>query len=120
MNSALLHANTAHLGFLKDHRAIKTSTFALVFMGTSHQGSDSANMGMRLVGVASIFVHINDKLSNFLPRDSEMPQSVLGHYGGISSEIMIEFAYQFYLHINACGKSISLGSTTFCYGPRRS
>lgn len=105
VKSALLHSNSTHPGHLKEHRAIKTSTYGIIFMGTPHQGSESATWGMRLVGVASIFVHTNDSLLKNLAKDSEILENVLAYYAGISSDFVTKFAYETYPTPLAMGKA---------------
>jgi hypothetical protein len=106
VKSALLHSNSTHPGHLKEHRAIKTSTYGIIFMGTPHQGSDSSAWGMRLVDVEFIFIHTNDSLLKNLGKDSEMLQNVLAYYAGISSDFVTKFAYETYATPLATGKAV--------------
>ena len=63
-------------------------------MGTPHQGGEGVAWGKRLVGVASIFVHTNDRLLNILERDSEILQQQLGQYNSISGDFKTKFAFE--------------------------
>jgi hypothetical protein len=86
----------AHSGHLKEHKAIKTSTYGIIFMGTPHQGGEGVPWGQRLVNVASIFMHTNDNLLRVLAKDSETLQSQLAQYAPISSDFVTKFAYETY------------------------
>jgi hypothetical protein len=86
----------AHSGHLKEHKAIKTSTYGIIFMGTPHQGGEGVTWGQRLVNVASIIMHTNDNLLKVLAKDSETLQSQLAQYASISSHFVTKFAYETY------------------------
>jgi hypothetical protein len=86
----------AHAGHLKEHKAIKTSTYGIIFMGTPHQGGEGVPWGQRLINVASIVMHTNDNLLKVLAKDSETLQNQLAQYAPISSDFVTKFAYETY------------------------
>ncbi|KAI9855038.1 MAG: hypothetical protein M1813_000582 [Trichoglossum hirsutum] len=91
---ALIYSHLAHSRHLPEHRAIKTCTYGIIFIGTPHQGGEGVAWGQRLVNVASIFVNTNDKLLNALEKDSEALQNQLTQYTSISTDFMTKFAFE--------------------------
>jgi hypothetical protein len=75
-------------------KAIKLSTYGVMFFGTPHQGTDSASWGKVLVNVASIFQHASTALLEHLERDSEWLEMQLEQYNSISSEIFTIFCFE--------------------------
>ena len=86
----------AHSGHLRYHRAIKTSTYGIIYMGTPHQGGEGVSWGQVLVNIGSVFINTTDKLLNVLEKDSEILQSQLAQYAAISSDFVTKFAYETY------------------------
>ncbi|KAK4451012.1 hypothetical protein QBC34DRAFT_459505 [Podospora aff. communis PSN243] len=107
VKSALIHADAARQEALDDHRAIKISTYGIIFMGTPHQGSNAADLGSFLVNVASMFVPTNDRILKHLKRDSEWLQQQLGQFGPISRDFVTKFEYESY-ETPTRGPSISI------------
>ncbi|KAL9131006.1 MAG: hypothetical protein Q9217_000948 [Psora testacea] len=103
---ALIHSDAARKGALEEHRSIKTSTYGIMFMGTPHQGSSSAQIGELLVNVASVFVAADDRLIKHLEESSEWLQQQLQQYGPISGEFVTKFAYEEYKTPTVMGHSI--------------
>jgi hypothetical protein len=81
-------ANNEHL------KAIKLSTYGVMFFGTPHQGTDSASWGKVLVNVASLFRHTSTALLEHLERDSEWLEIQLEQYNAISSDIFTIFCFE--------------------------
>ncbi|KAH0419847.1 hypothetical protein CcaCcLH18_14269 [Colletotrichum camelliae] len=104
VKSALIHSDAAREDALVEHRAIKTSTHGILFMGTPHQGGNGVQLGRVLVNVASIFVSADDHLLKHLERDSEWLQQQLGQFGPISREFVTKFAYEGYPTSSPLGK----------------
>jgi hypothetical protein len=86
-------ADVSHNEHLK---AIKLSTYGVMFFGTPHQGTDSASWGKVLVNVASIFRHTSTALLEHLERDSEWLEMQLEQYNSISSGIFTIFCFESY------------------------
>ncbi|MCJ1342919.1 hypothetical protein MMC31_001108 [Peltigera leucophlebia] len=77
-------------------KAIKLSTFGILFFGTPHQGGNDVSRGKRLVDVASVFYHTSDVLLNHLEKDSEWLETQLEQYKPISAEIFTLFCFESY------------------------
>lgn len=86
-------ATVSHNEHLK---AIKISTYGILFFGTPHQGGNYVSWGKMLVNVASIFRHTNSDLLDHLERDSEWLGTQLEHYKPISADIFTIFCFETY------------------------
>ncbi|USP73005.1 hypothetical protein yc1106_00279 [Curvularia clavata] len=106
VKSALIHSDAARRGALEEHRAIKLSTYGILFMGTPHQGGSGVALGKLMVNVASVFMAADDRLLQHLERDSEWLQQQLGQYGTISGDFVTKFAFEEYATPTVLGKSI--------------
>jgi hypothetical protein len=106
VKSALIHSDAARRGALEEHRAIKLSTYGILFMGTPHQGGSGVALGKLMVNVASVFMAADDRLLQHLERDSEWLQQQLGQYGPISGDFVTKYAYETYATPTVLGKSI--------------
>ncbi|CAN9148983.1 unnamed protein product [Alternaria alternata] len=103
---ALIHSDAARRGALEEHRAVKLSTYGILFMGTPHQGGSGVALGKLMVNVASVFMAADDRLLQHLERDSEWLQQQLGQYGPISGDFVTKFAFEEYETPTVLGKSI--------------
>jgi len=106
VKSALIHSDAARRGALEEHRAIKLSTYGILFMGTPHQGGSGVALGKLMVNVASVFMAADNRLLQHLERDSEWLQQQLGQYGPISGDFVTKFAFEEYATPTVLGKSI--------------
>ncbi|KAF3031307.1 hypothetical protein E8E12_000040, partial [Didymella heteroderae] len=106
VKSALIHSDAARRGALEEHRAVKLSTYGIVFMGTPHQGGSGVALGKLMVNVASVFVAADDRLLQHLARDSEWLQQQLGQYGPISGDFVTKFAFETYATPTLLGRSM--------------
>ncbi|KAH3938470.1 hypothetical protein HBH53_256910 [Parastagonospora nodorum] len=104
VKSALIHSDAARRGALEEHRAIKLSTYGILFMGTPHQGSSGVALGKLMVNVASVFMVADDRLLQHLERDSEWLQQQLGQYGPISSDFVTKYAFEEYATQTVLGR----------------
>ncbi|CAI9635625.1 unnamed protein product [Alternaria burnsii] len=105
VKSALIHSDAARRGALEEHRAVKLSTYGILFMGTPHQGGSGVALGKLMVNVASVFMAADDRLLQHLERDSEWLQQQLGQYGPISGDFVTKFAFEEYETPTVLGKS---------------
>lgn len=96
-------ADVSHNEHLK---AIKLSTYGIMFCGTPHQGTDSASWGKVLVNVASIFRHTSTSLLKHLEKDSEWLQTQIHQYRSISSDFFTIFCFESYPTPLLTGESI--------------
>ncbi|KAL1598071.1 hypothetical protein SLS59_007081 [Nothophoma quercina] len=96
VKSALIHSEAARRGALEEHRAVKLSTYGILFMGTPHQGGSGVALGKLMVNVASVFVKADDRLL----------QQQLGQYGPISGDFVTKYAYETYATPTLLGQSM--------------
>jgi hypothetical protein len=93
-------SNNEHL------KAIKLSTYGILFFGTPHQGIEHVSWGKLLVNVASIFRQSNTSLLEHLERDSAWLEQQLEQYKSISSDIFTLFCFESYPTRLASGISV--------------
>jgi hypothetical protein len=93
---ALIHAHNTDRGHLSEHKAIEISTHGILFLGTPHQGTDSATLGITLHRIFSIVMPTNTRLLKNLERDSEQVLQQLEQYLPISSNFETVFFYEMY------------------------
>jgi hypothetical protein len=105
---ALIHSSLARQGAVQEHRAVKLSTYGIIFMGTPHQGGNGVAFGRRLVNVASVFVAADDNLLRNLEQHSEWLLQQLGQYSAISNDFVTKFAYEVYPMSTVLGKSFEV------------
>jgi hypothetical protein len=105
---ALIHSSLARQGAVEEHRAVKLSTYGIIFMGTPHQGGSGVAFGRRLVNVASVFVASDNRLLQHLEQQSEWLQQQLGQYAPISNDFVTKFAYEVYPTPTVLGMSIDV------------
>jgi len=86
-------ANISHNEHLK---AIKLSTYSIVFFGTPHQGGNHISWGKLLVAVATVFRNTSSALLEHLERDSEWLEIQLEQYKPISADIFTIFCFESY------------------------
>lgn len=92
-------------------KAIKLSTYGVMFFGTPHQGTDSASWGKVLVNVATLYQHTNKAILNHLERDSEWLETQLEQYKAISSDIFTIFCYESCPTALPAGRSMVVGDS---------
>ncbi|OCL01786.1 hypothetical protein AOQ84DRAFT_206150 [Glonium stellatum] len=110
VKSALIHSNMAGISHNEHLKAIKLSTYGIMFFGTPHQGTDSASWGKVLANVASIFRHTSTAILEHLERDSEWLETQLGQYNSISSEFRTIFCFESYPTPLPAGNSMMMVS----------
>jgi hypothetical protein len=107
---ALIHSNMADVSHNEHLKAIKLSTYGIIFFGTPHQGTDSASWAKVLANIASIFRHTSTAILQHLERDSEWLEMQLVQYNSISSEIRTIFCFESYPTPLPAGNSIMVSS----------
>ena len=101
----------ADVGHNEHLKAIKLSTYGVMFFGTPHQGTDSASWGKVLVNVATLYQHTNKAILNHLERDSEWLETQLEQYKAISSDIFTIFCYESCPTALPAGRSMVVGDS---------
>jgi hypothetical protein len=100
-------ADVSHNEHLK---AIKLSTYGVMFFGTPHQGTESASWGKVVVNVASIFRHTSTAILEHLEKNSEWLEIQLEQYKSISSEVFTLFCFESYPTPLPAGRSMMVSS----------
>ena len=86
-------ARVSHNEHLK---AIKLSTYGILFFGTPHQGGNYVSWGKLLVNVAPICRHTSSDLLEHLEKDSEWLETQLEQYKPISTDFFTIFCFETY------------------------
>ena len=93
---ALVHAHLATKGNLFAHKAIALSTYGIIFLGTPHQGTQSAELASILLNIQAITRPVNDALVKHLSRNSEALEQQLSQFVSISKDFVIKFGFETY------------------------
>lgn len=96
VRQALIHAYSTHRNHLPGHKAIDLSTYGILFLGTPHQGSESASMAKLFFNILSVVKQTNDALVKHIQKDSEALQLQLSRYLSISAQFDTKFFYESY------------------------
>ncbi|KAI9761617.1 MAG: hypothetical protein M1840_001757 [Geoglossum simile] len=96
VKSALIHSNMATVSHNEHLKAIKLSTYGIIFFGTPHQGANYTSWSKLLVNVASIFQQTNTDHLRHLEKDSHWLETQLEQYKPISADIFTIFCYESY------------------------
>ena len=70
------------------------STFAILFFGTPHQGSDIANWGKLLLELSRVYQEVNTRLLPHLESNSESIETGLGEFASIAGSITTKYFYE--------------------------
>ena len=93
---------------LEHLRAIKVSTFGILYFGTPHSGANGAQLELWLVRLFSTVMHVNTKMVKSLRRDSEELEQLGQEYLPISHDFESFFFYETYPTPILGGKSIEV------------
>ncbi|KAF5246377.1 hypothetical protein FANTH_6893 [Fusarium anthophilum] len=94
LKAALVKAELARVGHLEHFKAIKLSTYAVMFLGTPHQGGEGIPLAEVLRQISSITSYTNKKILNKMERNSEWLQELQLDYNAISHEFKTIFFYE--------------------------
>ncbi|KAL9038794.1 MAG: hypothetical protein Q9180_002917 [Flavoplaca navasiana] len=94
VKKALVLSNLANETHLPDQKDIQMSTFAILFFGTPHQGSDMTAWGNLLVKLCGVYYQTNDRWLSHLESKSESIESGLGEFASVASRITIIYFYE--------------------------
>lgn len=111
---ALIHSNMATVSNNEHLKAIKLSTYGIIFFGTPHQGGNYVSWGKLLVNVASAFQHTSSSLLEHLEKDSEWLEIQLEQYKPISAEIFTIFCFETYPTRLTSGVSVMVSQPSVC------
>ena len=96
MQQALIQAHNTHKGHLFEHKSIELSTYGVLFIGTPHQGSDSASMAKILFSIQRLFWETSDVMVKHIMRDLEELDRQLSQYLSISGQFVTKFFFESY------------------------
>ncbi|KAF8524669.1 hypothetical protein BU17DRAFT_42687, partial [Hysterangium stoloniferum] len=96
LKNALIHAHIAGAKHLPEHKAVESSTYGVIYLGTPHQGIDLTSWTHSLLKCLSINSLINDPLLKHLGLHSETLQQQLMLYNAISIRYHTIFCYEVY------------------------
>lgn len=91
-----MSSDSARKGALEEHRAIKISTYGIIFMGTPHQGGNAVSLAEFFTTLAHIYTRTTTTLLQHLKRDSGYLQKQLTDFAPISPSFKTVFAYETY------------------------
>jgi len=94
LKQALIYSNAANETHLPEHRAVKVSTYGILFMGTPHSGGEGVALGRVAAQIASVFIHTNEKVLKHLEKQSEWLSKQKTDYGPISDRFVTKFGYE--------------------------
>jgi len=96
VQQALIHAYSTHSNHLPRHKAIDLSTYGILFLGTPHQGSETASLATLFFNILSTVKQTNDAIVKHIRKDSEALQLQLSRYSSISAQFDTKFFYESY------------------------
>ncbi|KAF5588729.1 Pfs domain protein [Fusarium subglutinans] len=94
LKAALVKAELARVGHLEHFKAIQLSTYAVIFLGTPHQGGEGIPLAQVLRQISSIVSYTNKKILSKMERNSEWLQELQSDYNAISQEFETIFFYE--------------------------
>ena len=96
MCKALVHAHLSTKENLYSHKAVALSTYGIIFLGTPHQGTQSAEFAHILLNIQAVTGPVNDALLKHLSRNSEALEQQLSQFLSISKDFVIKFGFEAY------------------------
>lgn len=91
---ALLNSYMADIDHLEEQKSIELSTYAVMFLGTPHRGSEGARLAKVLTTILSIFSHTNIKPLHQMESDGEWVEELQERYNSISKNFKTVFFYE--------------------------
>lgn len=85
-----------HSGHLEHHKAVKNSTYGVLYMGTPHQGTDKISYLKIIRKIMAIYLgqYANDKLLDDLRPYSPFLEELQDTYNAISMDFDTTFFYE--------------------------
>lgn len=84
----------ARTGHLEDQKSMKLSTYAVLFLGTPHQGGQGIELAQVLTKVLSAFSHTNERLLKRMKPNSDWLMDLQKRYNAISQDFKTVFFYE--------------------------
>ncbi|KAF8528144.1 hypothetical protein BU17DRAFT_30429, partial [Hysterangium stoloniferum] len=97
LKNALVYAEATNDRHLPDHKAVESSTFGIIYLGTPHQGMDTTGWDrFPLRKLFSTTYQTNNKIMKHLRLSSERLQHLETRYTAISGKYSTIFCYASY------------------------
>jgi hypothetical protein len=93
---ALGRCHATAFNTLPHYRAIKVSTFAVLYFGTPHSGANGVELAQWLTRLCSVFMYTNTKLLKDLSQDSDELEGIQQLYLQASGDIKTIYFYEAY------------------------
>lgn len=84
----------ARVGHLEDQKAVKLSTYAVLFLGTPHQGGQGVSIAQAITKVMSVISHTNSKLLGRMKPNSDWLIELQTRYNAISQDFKTVYYYE--------------------------
>lgn len=84
----------ARTGHLEHQKAVKLSTYAVLFLGTPHQGGQGVSIAQAVTKVLSVISHTNSKLLGRLEPNSDWLIDLQTRYNAISQDFRTVYYYE--------------------------
>lgn len=84
----------ARVGHLEDQKAVKLSTYAVLFLGTPHQGGQGVTIARAITNVLSLVSHTNRKLLGQMELHSDFLDYLQTRYKAISQDFETVYFYE--------------------------
>lgn len=84
----------ARVGHLEDQKAVKLSTYAVLFLGTPHQGGQGVSIAQAITRVMSVFSYTNSKLLGRMEQNSDWLSDLQTRYNAISQDFQTVYYYE--------------------------
>ncbi|KAF8530041.1 hypothetical protein BU17DRAFT_35470 [Hysterangium stoloniferum] len=105
---ALIDAHLANDEHLPDHKAVESSTYGAIFLGTPHQGIDFTKWTHYLLKCLPVNHPTKDPILKHLDLHSETLQHQMTQYTGISIKYHTIFCYETYPTVGPGGSSAAI------------
>jgi hypothetical protein len=92
----LIHSNLASKSHNKTHRALKLSTYGILFCGTPHQGGNGVPWAKLAMRIMSVYANTNTYALKQLESHSKWLNDQLEQFKSISSDFDTIFFYEGY------------------------
>jgi hypothetical protein len=93
---ALAYCHATSYNSPSQHRAIKVSTYAVLFFGTPHSGANGVELAQWLGRVSAVYMYTTRAVLKDLGRDSPELESIQQAYLHASDDIKTIFFYEEY------------------------
>jgi hypothetical protein len=79
---------------LPDQKAVKLSTYGIIYFGTPHQGAKNVPLAKLVLGIAKIHLRTSDVLLEHLDLHSDWLENEQSYYNNMSQDFDTTFAFE--------------------------